>query len=85
MFRNEPAEIANQVLGRSDLVGEQRMVYVLDLTQPNGMFMARDFAVRDEDTLYVTEAPFAQWDKTISATFGSLTTVGSVRTLASGG
>lgn len=85
VFRNEPAEIANQVLGRSDLVGEQRMVYVLDLTQPNGMFMARDFAVRDEDTLYVTEAPFAQWDKTISATFGSLTTVGSVRTLASGG
>ena len=34
ILRNEPAEIANQVLGRSDLVGEQRMVYVLDLTEP---------------------------------------------------
>ena len=81
ILRNEPAEIANQVLGRSDLVGEQRMVYVLDLTKPNGMFMARDFAVRDEDTLYVTEAPFTQWDKTIAATFGSLSTVSSVQSL----
>lgn len=85
VFRNEPAEIANQVLGRSDLVGEQRLVYVLDLTKPNGMFMARDFAVRDADTLYVTEAPFTQWDKTIAATFGSLNTVSSFQTLGTGG
>ena len=48
------------------------MVYVLDLTRPNGMFMARDFAVRDDDTLYVTEAPFAQWNKVISALTGTL-------------
>jgi polysaccharide export outer membrane protein len=85
VFRNEPAEITNQVLGRNDLVGEQRVVYVLDLTKPNGMFMARDFAVRDGDTLYVTEAPFTQWDKTIAATFGSLNTVGSIQSLGSGG
>ena len=81
ILRNEPAEIANQVLGRSDLVGEQRMVYVLDLTKPNGMFMARDLAFRYQDTLYVTEAPFTQWDNTIAATFGSLSTVSSVQSL----
>jgi polysaccharide export outer membrane protein len=75
VFRNEPAEIANQVLGRTDLIGAQRMVYVLDLTEPNGMFMARDFVIRDQDTLYVTEAPFVQWDKTIAALTGSLGTV----------
>lgn len=75
ILRNEPAELANQVLGRSDLVGPQRMVYVLDLTEPNGMFMARDFVVRDQDTLYVTEAPFTQWDRTIAALTGSLSTV----------
>lgn len=79
VMRNEPAEIANQVLGRNDLQGAQRMVYVLDLTEPNGMFMARDFAVRDGDTLYVTEAPFTQWNKTISAMTGSL---GAVNTLS---
>ena len=80
IMRNEPAEIANQVLGRDDLIGAQRMVYVLDLTQPNGMFMARDFAVRDDDTLYVTEAPFSQWSKVISALTGTLSAVGSVST-----
>ncbi|MAU44586.1 MAG: sugar ABC transporter substrate-binding protein [Yangia sp.] len=82
IFRNEPAEIANQVLGRSDLVGAQRIVYVLDLTKPNGMFMARDFVVRDQDLLYVTEAPFAQWSKTISALTGSLSAVNTLATTA---
>lgn len=71
VFRNEPAEIANAVLGRNDLVGAQRMIYVLDLTQPTGMFEARDFLVRDGDTVYVTEAPYVQWQKTIGAVTGS--------------
>ncbi|MGQ0564258.1 MAG: polysaccharide biosynthesis/export family protein [Gemmobacter sp.] len=71
VFRNEPAEIANAVLGRGDLQGDQRMVYVLDLTQPTGMFEARDFLVRDGDTVYVTEAPFVQWQKTLSAITGT--------------
>ncbi len=78
IMRNEPAEIANIVMGRDDLVGAQRLIYVLDLTQPNGMFMARDFSVRDDDTLYVTEAPFSQWSKVISALTGTLGAVGSV-------
>ncbi|MEM6467879.1 MAG: polysaccharide biosynthesis/export family protein, partial [Pseudomonadota bacterium] len=78
ILRNEPAEIANQVLGRTDLTGAQRMVYVLDLTEPNGMFVARDFAIRDEDTLYVTEAPFAQWNKVIVSITQPLGTIGTV-------
>ena len=82
VFRNEPADIANQVLGRTDLVGAQRLVYVLDLTEPNGMFMARDFVIRDQDTLYVTEAPFTQWDKTIASLTGSLGTVSTLATTA---
>ncbi len=71
IFRNEPAEIANIVLGRNDLQGDQRFVYVLDLTQPTGMFEARDFLVRDGDTLYVTEAPYVQWNKILSALTGT--------------
>lgn len=84
VFRNEPAEIANQVLGRDDLIGAQRMVYVLNLTQPNGLFIARDFVVRDEDTFYVTEAPYAQWTKTISLLASPLTPLASVETLFGG-
>ncbi|MEM8691745.1 MAG: polysaccharide biosynthesis/export family protein [Pseudomonadota bacterium] len=81
VLRNENEEIANSVLGRDDLKGAQRMVYVLNLTEPNGLFMARDFVIRDEDTLYVTEAPYAQWTKTISLLLGSLTPVSSIRNL----
>ncbi|TYB81256.1 polysaccharide biosynthesis/export family protein [Maritimibacter fusiformis] len=80
VFRNEPAEIANMVLGRADLVGAQRMIYVLDLTEPNGMFRARDFVIRDGDTVYVTEAPYVQWTKLITA---FSTTVGAADSLAS--
>jgi polysaccharide biosynthesis/export protein len=82
VFRNEPAEIANAVLGRKDLQGDQRLVYVLDLTQPTGMFEARDFLVRDGDTVYVTEAPYVQWTKTLSAITG---TTGAADTLATAG
>jgi len=81
VFRNEPAEIAAQVLGRSDLIGAQRLVYVLDLTEPNGMFRARDFQIRDGDTVYVTEAPYVQWSKLITAittTAGAASTVGNL-------
>ena len=82
VLRNEPEEIARQVLGRGDLIGAQRMVYVLDLTEPNGLFEARDFVIRDGDTVYVTEAPFAQWSKTIGALTGTLSAVGGLANAA---
>ena len=84
VFRNEPEEIARQLVGRDDLVGTQRVIYVLDLTRPNGMFMARDFAIRDGDTVYVTEAPFVQFNKAIAAATGSLNSATAVSDLASG-
>ena len=84
IFRNEPEAIAQQLMGRTDLVGTQRVVYVLDLTQPNGMFMARDFAIRDEDTVYVTEAPFVQFNKTIAAVTGTLGAASGISSAASG-
>jgi polysaccharide biosynthesis/export protein len=84
VFRNENAEISNQVLAREDLTGDQRMIYVLDLTEPNGIFIARDFVIRDGDTVYVTEAPFSQWSKTLNAVTGTLATADSINSLAGG-
>ncbi|WP_299151890.1 polysaccharide biosynthesis/export family protein [uncultured Tateyamaria sp.] len=78
VFRNEPAEVANAVLGRDDLIGAQRLIYVLDLTQPNGMFQARDFVIRDGDTLYVTEAPFTQFAKIITSLTTPISGVNSI-------
>ncbi|SMX24734.1 polysaccharide biosynthesis/export family protein [Boseongicola aestuarii] len=78
IFRNEPQDIASAVLGRDDLIGPQRMIYVLDLTSPNGVFIARDFAIRDADTVYVTEAPYTQFSKVLSAVLGPLQTASSI-------
>lgn len=75
VFRNEPEGVARQLVGRPDLIGDQRVIYVLDLTRPNGMFMARDFAIRDGDTVYVTEAPYTQFSKVLAAFTGSLTSI----------
>lgn len=82
VLRNEPEPIAHAVLGRTDLVGAQRMIYVLDLTAPTGMFEARDFVIRDGDTVYVTSAPITQWNNAISALTGTL---GAASTVASAG
>lgn len=83
VFRNEVPEIANTVLGRNDMVGPQRMIYVLNLTQPNGIFLARDFVIRDDDTLYVTEAPYTQFAKVLGSITGTLTPVANIETIAS--
>lgn len=72
------------MLGRNDLVGPQRFAYVLDLTEPNGMFSGRDFLIRDGDTVYVTEAPFVQWNKTLSVLNSGLATSSSVKTVSGG-
>ncbi len=82
VFRNEPEEIARQVLGRNDLIGDQRLVYVLNLTEPNGMFIARDFVIRDGDTVYVTEAPYVHWTKVLSALTGAVGSIGTLTTAA---
>ena len=54
------------MLGHSDLVGPQRVAYLLDLTSPDGLFAARDFIVRDEDTIYITEAPLGNWTRVLA-------------------
>ncbi|MBL4628998.1 MAG: polysaccharide export protein, partial [Roseicyclus sp.] len=51
---------------------------VLDLTAPTGMFEARDFLIRDGDTVYVTSAPITQFNTAISALTGTLTSVTGV-------
>lgn len=81
VFRNEPEPVARQVLGREDLIGDQRMVYLLDLSRPNGVFLARDFVIRDGDTVYVTEAPYTQFTKVVSALLTPLNAAASVQTL----
>lgn len=85
ILRDESEEVARAVLGQPDLIGDQRIVYVLDLTEPTGLFEARDFQIRDGDTLYVTEAPFVQWQKTLGAITGTTTAATGLANTANAG
>ncbi len=82
VFREEPSFVANRVLGRQDIVAPQRFAYIVDLTKPNGMFIARDFNIRDGDTIYITEAPFVGWQKILQATIGTINFAGAAITVA---
>ncbi|HQU69179.1 MAG TPA: polysaccharide biosynthesis/export family protein [Albidovulum sp.] len=82
ILRDESEGIARQVLGRPDLSGPQRIAYVISLTQPDGLFNARDFMIRDDDTVYVTEAPYVQWQKTLSVLTGSATSADALANAA---
>ena len=85
VLRDEPEGIARSVLGKPELIGDQRIIYVLNLTEPTGLFEARDFQIRDGDTLYVTEAPFVQWQKTLGAITGSTTAASNLANTANSG
>lgn len=84
VLRDETAAVANAVLGRNDLKGSQRVAYILNLTEPDGLFNARDFMIRDGDTIYVTEAPYVRWQKTLAVLTGTATSANSVNQLAQG-
>lgn len=72
VFRTEREDVARQVTGRPDLIGPQPMAYVLDLTKPEGLFAGREFIIRDEDTIYVTEAPLAAWSRVLAIAGGAV-------------
>ena len=74
MFRDETEKVSNRVTQQADLKGNQRLIYVLDRTKPNGIFMARGFLIRDQDAVYVTDAPVTKWNKAIAAVTRSLRT-----------
>lgn len=72
VFRRESAEAANRVTGRKDMMNGEPFAYVIDLTRPSGIFIAKEFQIRDDDTIYITEAPFVAWAKILEATSSTL-------------
>jgi polysaccharide export outer membrane protein len=77
ILRDESEERAEAVTGR-DMTGSQRVAYVLDMTKPNGLFLARDFQIRDSDTVYVTEAPYSQFVKVLSSIIAPLSSAATI-------
>ncbi len=81
VIRDEAPEVVNIMLDRTDFTTEQRMIYLLNLTAPSGIFHARNFNIQDGDTVYVTEAPFRQFTKVLNAITGTAFTVRNLTTL----
>ncbi len=67
IFREEPVEIAQRLFPERAITQPMRVAYLVDLTEPAGMFLARDFKMRDRDTIYVTTAPYIRWLKILQA------------------
>ena len=76
--------MTNNVIKRTDLREDKPMAYVLNLRKPNGIFLVRGLRDRNNDNNYVTEAPFTQWSKKIIALTGSLNTVNTINSTATG-
>ena len=75
VIREHNASFVNTLLQRSDMVADQSVIYVLDLTEPNGIPLARLFDIHDGDTIYVTEAPAVQWRKAFDTLRGPVNNV----------
>lgn len=65
VLRNEMPRIASYFYNEPNYVDSKRIMYVFNLLQPNGIFLANEFQIRDGDIVYVTEAPYSQYSKLI--------------------
>lgn len=72
IFRREPQAVANRVAQTDTLGNNEPFAYVIDLTRSEGIFIAKEFQIRDDDTIYITEAPFVAWSRVLEATSGTL-------------
>ena len=82
VFRVEPPEVVRRLFPGEARGGPARIVYLVDLTRPGGLFLAREFTMRDGDTIYVTTAPFTRWMKVLQSVAPFVTFTGSVKALA---
>lgn len=81
VFRREDAAIANRVLGTSTYQAPVNMAYVFDLTAPGALFLAREFMIRNDDTVYVTNAPYLKWQKILQGIAPLVSFGGAARSL----
>lgn len=70
VVREHSANFVNTLMQRNDLVGDYSVIYALDLTEPNGIPLAKQFDIHDGDAIYVTEAPSVKWRKAFATVRG---------------
>lgn len=55
------------------------VIYQIDMTQASGLFMANTMPIQDNDVIYVTQSPVAQWNKMISTIRGTAATAAALQ------
>ncbi len=83
VLRAERPEIYNR-FGQRNVAAPVRVAYVMDLTRPAAFFTAANFAVRDGDIVFVSEAPYVQFLKIIGSLAPPINQVNSTANLLSG-
>lgn len=78
VLRNEIPRIASYFYDVPDYVNSKRVMYVFNLVQPNGIFLADEFQIRDGDIIYVTEAPYSQYTKLIRTIITPINTLDGI-------
>lgn len=78
IFRRENASTLKNLEVNGHTSDSALVVYVLNMKDPQSFFSGGEFLIRDGDLVYVTEAPFTQFSKVISAITGTVSSAETV-------
>ncbi len=85
LFRQEPPEVAVQLSEEATVDRPRNVVYLIDITEGSGMFLADQLKMRNDDIIFVTDAPFARFQTVagvLASTIGFAGSVSSVQAVA---
>ncbi len=88
IFRYEPQSVARQFDPANPLVRPGRLtpiVYRLDLTDPNSLFLEQSFRIANRDLIYVSNSPSTDVQKVFAIIGGGFSTIGSAASIVSAG
>ena len=68
MFRYEPVAVVRDYPGLTPEQASLNLVptvYLINMREPNSLFLARRFSVHDKDIIYVSNSPFSDLQKVL--------------------
>jgi polysaccharide export outer membrane protein len=86
IFRYEPESVARALRPASPLIVPGRptpIVYRLNLSDPNSLFVEQNFRIANRDLIFVSNAPFTEVEKVMGVLNGGLSTASSLATVTS--
>ncbi len=88
VFRYEPEVVARRLDPNSPAVERERLtpvVYHLDLSDPNGLFMEQRFQIANRDVIYVSNSPSTEYQKVFNVVAGAFAPVSAGAGIVSAG